>query len=456
MLQWFRNSPKTGSAPRTRLSAELMEDRSVPSANSLFNPAPLGASTFVYVESNNPEPGHNAVLAYNRAANGELHQIGTFATGGTGQLNVPKLVGPDDGDQQVQATPDGKFLFAVNQGSDTITAFRIRTDGSLDRVGVFATGGDQPDSIGIAGTHLYVANRGNAAAGAPGTTAPSVTAFNINRDGTLSAIPHSKVTFPVGTFVTQTLVSRDNRFLFVEAATLEGTAGGNTLTPFRINADGTLTAAPGGAAGAGTNAPILLGSAVHPSLNIIYTGFTSAGQIGVFTYDETGRTNFVGTSADQGAGPCWCAVSADGRALYVANTGTDSIGVFSLADPLHPVQIEEVQLGGPRVKNGTANSPRANAFEIALDPTGKYLFAVTQSTDPSFPQGNQLHTLKIARDGTLTEPNAPVIFSKRDVPANAHPQGVEVVQLGGHGHPLFGWLDFGIDLEDRAHHRRHW
>ena len=103
----------------------------------------------VFVESNNPEPGHNAVLAFNRSADGSLTQIGTFSTHGTGQLNLPKVVGPDDSSQEVVATPDGQFLFAVNQGSNTIAAFRIRRDGSLDFIDTFDSGGVQPDSIGI-------------------------------------------------------------------------------------------------------------------------------------------------------------------------------------------------------------------------------------------------------------------------------------------------------------------
>lgn len=414
----------------TRLALESLDERAVPSANPFdrFDQPP----TVVYTETNDPREGQNAVLAYRRdARTGELTRIGKFATGGTGQLNVPKLVGPDDGDQQVQASADGRFLFAVNQGSDSVTAFRIRGNGGLERVGTFASGGDQPDSIGIAGRYLYVANRGDAGQGNPGTTTPSVTAFTISRDGTLTRIANSTVSFPVGTFVTQTLVSPDNRFLFVESATLSGTAGGNTVSTFRIQPDGQLVAAPGGPAGAGTDAPVLLGAAAHPRLNIVYTGFASSAQVGVFTYDETGRTSYVGPAADTGAAPCWCVVSADGRVLYVANTATDSVSVFSLADPLHPVQVQEYALGGPRT-NATGPGA-ANVFEIALDPTGRFLYAVTQSTDPAFPQGNQLHTLNVARDGTLSEPVAPVVFSTSDVPANAHPQGVEVVSTAGRG-----------------------
>jgi 6-phosphogluconolactonase (cycloisomerase 2 family) len=431
------------------LALEALDARDVPSAAPLLDgvySSPFGTTAVVYTESNNPATGQNAVLAYTRSPDGALHELGSFATGGTGQLNIPKVVGPDDGDQQVRVTADGRFLFAVNEGSNSITAFRIHRDGGLERIGVFDSGGTEPDSIGIAGRFLYVANRGNATATTPGTIAPSVTAFNLNRDGTLIAIPGSTVTFPVGTFVTQTLVSPDNRFLFVEAATLSGTSGGNTLTTFRINGDGTLTEAPGGPAGAGANAPILLGSAVNPELHIIYAGFTSSSQVGVFTYDETGRTTFVGTVGDQGAAPCWVTISADGRTLYVSNTGTDSIGVYSLEDPLHPVQIQDFRLTGPKT----------NSFEIALDPTGRYLYAVTQANSPSNPQGNQLHVLSIARDGTLTEPNAPVIFPQGLVPADAHPQGLAVVQLRGHDHDRFDVFGFGIDTDDHDRSHRWW
>lgn len=431
--------------PFARLSLESLDERVVPSATAFDRPDP--APTVVYTETNDPRDGQNAVLAFRRdPLTGDLTQLGRYLTGGTGQLNVPKAVGQDDGDQQVRVTADGKFLFAVNQGSHSVTAFRVLGSGRLEKVGTYASGGDQPDSVGVAGNYLYVANRGDASSTHPGTTTPNVTAFSIGRDGSLTPVANSTVNFPVGTFVTQTLVSKDGRFLFVEAATLSGTAGGNTVNTFRINADGTLTAAPGGPASAGTNAPVLLGAATHPTLNIVYTGFASAKQVGVFTYDETGRTSYVGPAADSGAAPCWCVVSEDGKVLYVANTATDSVSVFSLADPLHPVQIQELQLGGPRA-NATG-AGRANVFEIALDPTGRFLFAVTQSTDPAFPQGNQLHTLSVARDGTLSEPLTPVVFATTDVPANAHPQGLAVVHLGGREHDRSDRVFVGFDFRD--------
>ncbi len=37
--------------------------------------------------------------------------------------------------------------------------------------------------------------------------------------------------------------------------------------------------------------------------------------------------------------------AANGKFLYTADTGTNSVGVFSLADPLHPVRVQELVLG---------------------------------------------------------------------------------------------------------------
>jgi Lactonase, 7-bladed beta-propeller len=131
---------------------------------------------------------------------------------------------------------------------------------------------------------------------------------------------------------------------------------------------------------------------------------------------------------DQGSAACWCVVSADGNFLYVATTGTDSIGVFSLADPLHPAQIQELALS-----HVSGDQNQSGDFQIALDPSGQSLYVVNQSTNPTGTahRGNQLHVLSVASDGTVSEQSGPIVFSPADVPANAHPQGVAIVSNAG-------------------------
>jgi DNA-binding beta-propeller fold protein YncE len=212
-------------------------------------------------------------------------------------------------------------------------------------------------------------------------------------------------------------------------------AQGNTLAPFQIKRNGDLELAPGGNVGTTANPPLLLGAAFNPNQRIIYVGLTAVNEVAVFTYDKSGQLTFVGDVPVQGSAPCWAAVSADGRFLYTGDTGTDSIGVFSLADPLHPVEIQEFALGGPHAPSGSPpGTLESLVFQIALSPDGHTLYAISQSADPtgSFADGNQLHILSVARDGTLSEPNGPILLSTAGVPGDAHPQGIAVVAGRGH------------------------
>jgi DNA-binding beta-propeller fold protein YncE len=68
------------------------------------------------------------------------------------------------------------------------------------------------------------------------------------------------------------------------------------------------------------------------------------------------------------------AVSPDGKFLYTGDTGSDSVGVYSLADPLHPVQLQELFLGGPLTPPGspTGTARETTAFQVAVDPSGRF------------------------------------------------------------------------------------
>ena len=72
----------------------------------------------------------NAVLAFDRAADGRLTPAGTFPTGGLGS-------GAGLGSQGALALAEGgRLLFAVNAGSDDVSVLRVGADGLslVDRV----------------------------------------------------------------------------------------------------------------------------------------------------------------------------------------------------------------------------------------------------------------------------------------------------------------------------------
>lgn len=429
------------SSPSLRCNAvavELLEQRAMLSASA-------GETT--YVESNNPIAGQNAVLELKlNPATASLTQVGTFPTGGTGQGNPTQKLGPDDSDKEIIVSDNGKTLFAVNQGSDTITTFNIHRDGSLSKIGEFSSFGVQPASLALTHNTLIVTNRGDALQGAAATVASNITVFNVQHDGSLRHVDDSTVDFPIGLSPSQVEISPDGKFVFADNFAIPGTTPplANTLGSFRIKGDGRLEPVQSGLATANVAAPTLLGIATHPKKPIIYGGLVGGGQIAVFTYDKNGALTFVRAVGDSGAGPCWTTVSADGKFLYAVNTGSVAVAVYSLADPLNPVQIQEFALKQPAPPPGATSAP-LGAFEFALDPSGRVLDVITQSTasGQDFPQGNAIDSLLVARDGTLSQPGDPITFSTSDVPGSARIQGVVIVadgpgDLGG----------FGLEFDD--------
>jgi hypothetical protein len=71
---------------------------------------------------------------------------------------------------------------------------------------------------------------------------------------------------------------------------------------------------------------------------------------------------------------------------------------------------------------------QGNQFEIDLDPSGKFLYAISQRASASTPlgEGNTLHQLTVdPATGMVTEPNAPLPIT---VPNGVRPQGLATVQ----------------------------
>jgi DNA-binding beta-propeller fold protein YncE len=227
--------------------------------------------------------------------------------------------------------------------------------------------------------------------------------------------------------------SSSGRLAFLDTFTpppLNNVTGANEVLPFQIAASGALVPVSSGGLGAPVSPPLLLGLAQHPSQNIIYAGLTGASQVATFTFDGSGNLSLAGTVPVQGKGPCWTLVSSDGRFLYTVDTATNSVGVFSLANPTDPVQIQEFVLGGPRNSAGDPSAALETApFEFAIDPSGNTLYVIDHQTDAAgtFPQGNALHVLSIAANGMLSEGSGSPLFLPSDIPAGADPQGVAVI-----------------------------
>src|SRR2546425_8728268 len=95
----------------------------------------------------------NAVAVFSRAADGTLAAAGSAATGGTG-------TGSGLGSQGALAlSDDGRWLFAVNAGSNEVSAFRVGPAG-LSLTSLAGSGGTRPIGLTVHGSLLYVLNAG--------------------------------------------------------------------------------------------------------------------------------------------------------------------------------------------------------------------------------------------------------------------------------------------------------
>lgn len=410
----------------------------VTGCNNSTGPGPSGVAHVLYIESNNPTSGQNSILAY-RTVNGSLTPLAgsPFLTGGTGATNPTRAkLGPNDLDSPLVISSDHKRLFAVNSGSNTIAVFDVATDGSVTPVAgsPFASGGRNPVSIALAGNRLYVVNK-NEDPLQPTGDLPNYTGFNIGSAGQLTPIGGSTVNTIAMASPSQALVSRDGQLLFgTDFLAPHVQPGAGSLRAFHINDNGTLTAAPGTpmALPGGPMTALPLNAWLHPTENILYVAFVARKQLGVYNYDPaSGALTFVTAVSNSGTEICWIRTTADGRRIYTVNNIDNSVSMYDASNPRAPAERQHLVLKDPGPMFLNDRGPMSfmqvtsTPYQPALDPEERFLYVVNQRSDyfSADQKGNKLHILRIAGDGSLSEPGASVDLP---VPAIARPMGLVI------------------------------
>jgi 6-phosphogluconolactonase len=309
---------------------------------------PSGAAA-VYTQTN--DTGGNQIIAFGRAEDGTLATLGGYDTGGRG-TGEPHLASQGS----VVLSGDGRWLFAVNAGSDELSVFSVRGDGLalIERVG---SGGVRPTSVAAHGNLVYVLSSG-------GGEPAGLHGFRISDEGVVSPLEGSRrqLSRPDAD-PAQIGFSPDGKTLVVtERAT-------DSISAYAVTADGAVE-----------------GPAVFPSSGATPYGFdfTRAGIL-VVTEAAGGKVGAASASSYMLSSPsrlspvsrsvgdtrsevCWAAICPDGGHVYVTNFGDGTISTYTIAEDgrielLHPVAATTVE-GQPGIR------------DEAISRDGRYLYAL--------------------------------------------------------------------------------
>lgn len=324
-------------APAAASAAALLGVALVPSAASAAD-----APGAVYVLGN--QPSGNEVIVFDRAADGSLTPAGSHATGGAG-------TGGGLGSQGAVVLDDaGRFLYAVNAGSGSVTSFRVRPDG-LERVDVVASGGAMPTSLTVHHGLVYVLNAGGAG---------NITGFT-TEGGDLEPLAGStRPLSAAGTAPAQVSFSPDGRALVVtERAT-------QRIDLYAVGGDG-LATGPTVVPSAGAT-PFGFGFDNRGTLIVseAFGGAPDASAVSSYRLAGGGLDTVSASVTTTETAACWIAVTANGRFAYAGNAGTSSVTGYRVA-PDGAIDILDA--------DGKTGSSAAGVTDLAVSRDSRYLYA---------------------------------------------------------------------------------
>ena len=294
----------------------------------------------------------------------------------TGTLSPATLVATTVNPSYLAVHPSGAFLYAVNEigdyngaSSGSLTAYRVGLGGTLTEIGRVSSFGADPCYVSVdhAGHHVFVANYGGG----------SIASYPIAVDGTLGkgasiqhtgSGPHPNQKGPHAHFIAEgpqrgRVYVADLGIDQVRVYTVDAASG--TLL---------LNAPPIGQLPKGSGPRHL---AFHPSNKYVFVNNELSSTVTVFAHDAaSGALNALQTISTVPPGftgqnnTAEIQVSTDGKFVYVANRGHNSIAVLQVNETTGQLTLLDVTPSG-------GDWPR----DFKFDPTGRFLLVEHQKSD---------------------------------------------------------------------------
>jgi DNA-binding beta-propeller fold protein YncE len=261
-----------------------------------------------------PGAAHAAApKAYVYATSWDAQGARQYAADDTGTLAplTPPNVPAGNNSTGAVTAPDGRSLYVVNQGSDTVSQYDIGPDGILvPKEPATVSTGSSPFGLAIApdGAHVYVANQG----------AGTVSVFAVGAGGKLA--PEGETAAGAGAL--QIAIAPDGASLYVTNVT----AG--TISEYDVAGDGSLTLKTPEPVSA---APAPTGIAISPDGDSVYVANRS--NPGTISQYDVGSGGMLSPKATPkvAAGVQPIAVATTSDSVYASNFGADTVSEYDAA-----------------------------------------------------------------------------------------------------------------------------
>jgi 6-phosphogluconolactonase len=327
----------------------------VASASAMDGNALNGMNKAVYTETNNAM--QNEIVRFVILADGSLKMSGSFSTHGKG---TGTSLGNAGG---VILTDDGKYLLAVDAGSNEISVFQVNSDG-LKFTDKISSKGIMPISLTAKDDLVYVVNAGGNG---------NIAGFRLSK-GKLSMIPNS----------IRPLSSNS-----AGPAEIAFNPDGNVLvvTEKNTNVIDTYTVDKHGMA---------KGPMVHNSNGMTPFGFTftekgylivteaPGSALSSYWVGKYGSLKLIsGSVPDSRAAACWVAVTKDGKFAFANNAHDGTVSNFMVSNKGKLSLIESL----------AATSGNGNT-DMALSENSKFLYSLNAAD-------GTIAVFKVKSDGSL-------------------------------------------------------
>ncbi len=321
----------------------------------------------------------NAVVEYDRAADGSLAPGGTFDTGGLGS-------GESLGSQgAIALSQDNRWLFAVNAGSNEISSFAVRP-GELKRVDKIPSGGSAPISLAVYHNLLYVLNSGGSG---------NITGFLVGPNGRLFAIPASTRLLSnkgqgSAPGPAQIAFSPDGRSLIVTEKNtnrIDSYAVAGVL-PLRLKVNASSGETPFGFA--------------FNNKGVLIVSEATTGALSSYHVSEAEVKVISASVVDNQTAACWVAVTGNGKYAYTTNAGSGSISGYAVSPQ---GKLTLLNADGRTGVTGDNSHPT----DMGLSANSQFLYTLDNGS-------NAISAFKVNADGSLT--------SLGDTPAPAGAAGL--------------------------------